>query len=43
MVDPEACQVFPVVDRIIHGEDNALMTATLQMQNGKWVPVLPGQ
>jgi hypothetical protein len=43
MVDPEARQVFPVVDRIIHGEGNALMTATLQVQNGKWVPVLPGQ
>jgi hypothetical protein len=43
MVDPEARRVFPVVDRIIHGEGNALMTATLQVQNGKWVPVLPGQ
>jgi hypothetical protein len=43
MVDPEARKVFPVVDRIIHGEGNALMTATLQVQNGKWVPVLPGQ
>ena len=43
MVDPEARKVFPVVDRIIHGEGNALMTAILQVQNGKWVPVLPGQ
>jgi hypothetical protein len=43
MVDPEARKVFPVVDRIIHGQGNALMTATLQVQNGKWVPVLPGQ
>jgi hypothetical protein len=43
MVDPEARKVFPVVDRIIHGEGNALMNATLQVQNGKRVPVLPGQ
>ena len=43
MVDPEARKVFPVVDRIIRGEGKALMTATLQAQNGKWVPVLPGQ
>jgi hypothetical protein len=43
MVDPEARKVFPVVDRIIHGEGSALMTAILQVQNGKWVPVLPGQ
>jgi hypothetical protein len=43
MLDPEARKVFPVVDRIIHGECNALMSATLQAQNGKWVPALPGQ
>ena len=43
LADPEARKVFPIVDRIIHGEGNALMTATLQAQNGKWVPVLPGQ
>jgi hypothetical protein len=43
MVDPEARKVFPVVDRIIRGEGKALMTATLQAQDGKWVPVLPGQ
>jgi hypothetical protein len=43
MVDPEARKVFPVVDRIIRGEGKALMTATLQAQNGKWEPVLPGQ
>jgi hypothetical protein len=43
LVDSEARKVFPVVDRIILGEGNALMTATLQVQNGKWVPVLPGQ
>jgi hypothetical protein len=43
MVDPEARKAFPVVDRIIHGEGSALMTAILQVQSGKWVPVLPGQ
>ena len=43
MADPEARKVFPVVDRIIRGKGNAVMTATLQAQNGKWVPVLPGQ
>lgn len=43
MDDPEARKVFPVVDRIIRGEGNALMTATLQVQNSRWVPVLPGQ
>ena len=43
MADPEARQVFPVVDRIIHGEGKTLMTATLQAQNGKWAAVLPGQ
>lgn len=43
MADPQARKVFPMVDRIIRGEHNALMTATLQVQNGKWVPVLPGQ
>ncbi len=43
LVDPEARKVFPIVDRIIRGEGNALMAVTVQEQNGKWVPVLPGQ
>jgi len=43
MADSEARKVFPVVDRIIHGEGKTLMTATLQAQNGKWAAVLPGQ
>jgi hypothetical protein len=43
MADPEARKVFPVVDRIIRGAGNVLMTATLQAQNDTWVPVLPGQ
>jgi hypothetical protein len=43
MADPEARKVFPVVDRIIRGEGNVLMTATLQAQNDTWLPVLPGQ
>jgi hypothetical protein len=41
--DPQARKVFPVVDRIIRGAGNVLMTATLQAQNDTWVPVLPGQ
>ncbi len=43
MNDPEARKVFPVVDRIVRGEGKVLMTATVQAQDGKWVPVLPGQ
>jgi hypothetical protein len=43
MADPEARKVFPVVDRIIRGAGNMLMTATLQAQNDTWVPVLPGK
>jgi hypothetical protein len=43
MADPEARKVFPVVDRIIRGQRNLLMSATVQLQSGKWVPVLPGQ
>jgi len=43
MADPEARKVFPVVDRIIRGAGNVLMTATLRAQNDTWVPVLPGQ
>jgi hypothetical protein len=43
MTDPQARQVFPVVDRIIRNQDNMLMSVTVQLQDGKWVPVLPGQ
>ena len=43
MSDPQARQVFPVVDRIIRNQDNMLMSVTVQLQDGKWVPVLPGQ
>jgi len=43
MADPDARKVFPVVDRIIHGQGTLLMTATVQLRDGKWVPVLPGQ
>jgi DNA-binding PadR family transcriptional regulator len=43
MSDPEARKVFPVVDRIIRGQGNLLMAVTVQLQDGKWVPVLPGQ
>jgi hypothetical protein len=43
MADPQARQVFPVVDRIIRNQDNMLMSVTVELQDGKWVPVLPGQ
>jgi hypothetical protein len=43
MADPRARKVFPVVDRIIRGQGNMLMSVTVQAQNGTWVPVLPGQ
>jgi hypothetical protein len=43
MVDPQARRVFPVVDRIIRGQGNLLMSVTVQAQDGNWVPVLPGQ
>ena len=43
MADPEAQKVFPVVDRIIRGQGNLLMSATAQSQDGRWTPVLPGQ
>jgi hypothetical protein len=43
MADPQARQVFPVVDRIIRNQGNMLMSATVELQDGKWVPVLPSQ
>ena len=43
MSDPEAQRVFPVVDKIIRGDGSMLMTATVVLQDGKWVPGLPGQ
>jgi hypothetical protein len=43
MADPQARQVFPVVDRIIRNQDNMLMSVTVALQDGKWVPVLPTQ
>jgi hypothetical protein len=43
MSDPDARKVFPVVDRIIRGAGTLVMTATVQQQGDKWVPVLPGQ
>jgi hypothetical protein len=41
--DPEAQKVFPIVDRIIRGAGTQIMTATVQLKDGRWVPVLPGQ
>jgi hypothetical protein len=43
MADPQARQVFPVVDRIIRNQDNMLMSVTVELQDGRWLPVLPGQ
>ena len=42
MADPEARKVFPVVDRIIRGAGNMMMTATLQAKNDTWVPAMLG-
>ena len=41
--DPEARKVFPMVERIVHGAGTLMMTATVQLRDGHWVPVLPGQ
>ncbi|HTC53732.1 MAG TPA: hypothetical protein VK700_17485 [Steroidobacteraceae bacterium] len=41
--DAEARRVFPMVDRIVRGAGRLEMTANVQQQDGKWVPVLPGQ
>jgi hypothetical protein len=41
MADPEARQVFPVIDRIIRHEGNMLMSVSVQLQDGRWQPVLP--
>jgi len=41
MADPEARQVFPVVDRIIRHDRNMLMSVTVRLQDGKWQPVVP--
>lgn len=43
MSEPEAQQVFPIVDKIIRGDGTMLMSATVQLQDGKWVPALPVQ
>jgi hypothetical protein len=43
MADAEARKAFPVVDRIIRGQGNLLMSVNVQLQDGKWMPVLPGQ
>jgi hypothetical protein len=41
--DTEVRKVFPVVDRIIRGQGNLLMSVNVRLQDGKWMPVLPGQ
>jgi hypothetical protein len=42
VADPEARRIFPVVDKIIRGAGAMEMNATLQLYDGRWVPVLPG-
>jgi hypothetical protein len=41
MSDPDAQKVFPIVDRIIRGDGSRMMSATVALEDGKWVPVLP--
>lgn len=41
MADPDAQRVFPIVDRIIRGDGSRMMSATVVLEDGKWVPVLP--
>jgi hypothetical protein len=43
MSEPDAQKVFPIADRIIRGDGVMLMSATVALQDGKWVPVLPVQ
>ena len=43
MSEPEAQKVFPIVNRIIRGEGSRMMSATVALREGKWVPVMPGQ
>jgi hypothetical protein len=43
MSEPEAQKVFPIVARIIRGDGSLMMSATVALQDGKWVPVLPVQ
>jgi hypothetical protein len=42
MSDADARKVFPIVDRIIRGEGKLQMTATVELRDGRWVPVMPG-
>jgi hypothetical protein len=41
MADPEARQVFPVIDRIIRHDGNLLMSVSVKLEDGRWRPVLP--
>jgi hypothetical protein len=43
MSEPEAQKVFPIADRIIRGDRALMMSATVALQDGKWVPILPVQ
>lgn len=43
MSDPEARRAFPIADRIIRGQGVMLMSVTVVLRDGNWVPVMPGQ
>jgi hypothetical protein len=43
MSAPDAQKVFPIADRVIRGDGVMLMSATVALQDGKWIPVMPGQ
>ena len=43
MSDSDARKVFPIVDRIIRGAGKLQMTATVELRDGQWVPVMPGR
>jgi hypothetical protein len=41
--DPQVRRAFPRVDLAIRGDGRLQQEADFQLQDGKWVPVLPGQ
>lgn len=43
MASPQARRVFPIIAHIIAGQGSLPMSVTVQLRDGSWVPVLPGQ
>ena len=41
--DPEVRKVFPRVDMAIRGEGSLQLNETFALEDGRWVPVLPGR